>query len=128
IKFNLTIPLQQLNGLETLVIIMVANKYAFLQITRRRFSCCRSEERFSRNAETDLVCRLLLEKKKKFVKKSLSKENKNKIENKIISFLFKFFLTSFHTNFTLLFFNDTPTTKIYTLSLHDALPISLNLT
>src|SRR5688572_32129876 len=68
IKFNLTIPLQQLNGLETLVIIMVANKYAFLQITRRRFSCCsgiRSEERFSRNAETDLVCRLLLEKKKK---------------------------------------------------------------
>src|SRR5581483_6013343 len=36
-KFNLTIPLQQLNELETLVIIMVANKYAFLQITRRRF-------------------------------------------------------------------------------------------
>src|SRR3546814_7550792 len=34
--FRSTIPLQQLNGLETLVIIMVANKYAFLQITRRR--------------------------------------------------------------------------------------------
>src|SRR4051812_49783716 len=59
----------------TLVIIMVANKYAFLQITRRRFlneweppsgdlQERRSEERFSRNAETDLVCRLLLEKKK----------------------------------------------------------------
>src|SRR5205085_8680159 len=50
IKFNLTIPLQQLNGLETLVIIMVANKYAFLQITRRRFlneweAFKRSEER-----------------------------------------------------------------------------------
>src|SRR5207244_7229708 len=82
---------------------MVANKYAFLQITRRRFlneweafkkvisrrnirrritipltlsnlkllrritrteNILRSEERFSRNAETDLVCRLLLEKKK----------------------------------------------------------------
>src|SRR5690348_17383917 len=89
---------------------MVANKYAFLQITRRRFlneweafkkvisrrnirrritipltlsnlkllrritrtenilhrnfTRRRSEERFSRNAETDLVCRLLLEKKK----------------------------------------------------------------
>src|SRR5437870_6624458 len=28
------------------------------------FLHCRSEERFSRNAETDLVCRLLLEKKK----------------------------------------------------------------
>src|SRR5437773_3419597 len=44
VKFNVTVyrNLQQLNGLETL----------------------RSEERFSRNAETDLVCRLLLEKKK----------------------------------------------------------------
>src|SRR2546428_850130 len=29
------------------------------------FVCRRSEERFSRNAETDLVCRLLLEKKNK---------------------------------------------------------------
>src|SRR2546428_9708301 len=29
------------------------------------FDFLRSEERFSRNAETDLVCRLLLEKKKK---------------------------------------------------------------
>src|SRR5690554_5926779 len=37
IRREITIPLQQLNGLETLVIIMVANKYAFLQITRRRF-------------------------------------------------------------------------------------------
>src|SRR5438045_7245681 len=32
-------------------------------------STTRSEERFSRNAETDLVCRLLLEKKKKKNKK-----------------------------------------------------------
>src|SRR4051794_41256006 len=30
-----------------------------------RLQRIRSEERFSRNAETDLVCRLLLEKKKK---------------------------------------------------------------
>src|SRR5438034_6716751 len=30
----------------------------------------RSEERFSRNAETDLVCRLLLEKKKKQIKQN----------------------------------------------------------
>src|SRR5207237_1727950 len=36
----------------------------------------RSEERFSRNAETDLVCRLLLEKKKK-------KNTKPRIKNKI---------------------------------------------
>src|SRR4051794_41322984 len=36
----------------------------------------RSEERFSRNAETDLVCRLLLEKKKKgrFLRGSLGRE------------------------------------------------------
>src|SRR5438445_6199910 len=31
---------------------------------------CRSEERFSRNAETDLVCRLLLEKKNKRTNRS----------------------------------------------------------
>src|SRR5436305_11753812 len=31
---------------------------------RLRLKANRSEERFSRNAETDLVCRLLLEKKK----------------------------------------------------------------
>src|SRR5258708_1814346 len=37
VGFNLTKKKKQLNGLETLVIIMVANKYAFLQITRRRF-------------------------------------------------------------------------------------------
>src|SRR5260370_31344855 len=33
-------------------------------------SLARSEERFSRNAETDLVCRLLLEKKKKNISDS----------------------------------------------------------
>src|SRR5207245_11093829 len=31
---------------------------------------CRSEERFSRNAETDLVCRLLLEKKTQYRRKA----------------------------------------------------------
>src|SRR5437868_7224160 len=35
------------------------------QMDNRINSRFRSEERFSRNAETDLVCRLLLEKKKK---------------------------------------------------------------
>src|SRR5258708_17871904 len=34
-----------------------------LSLRRKRSSPNRSEERFSRNAETDLVCRLLLEKK-----------------------------------------------------------------
>src|SRR5438093_1824340 len=35
----------------------------------------RSEERFSRNAETDLVCRLLLEKKKKTKKNEMKCKN-----------------------------------------------------
>src|SRR5437870_10999611 len=35
----------------------------------------RSEERFSRNAETDLVCRLLLEKKKKITKQTIHFNN-----------------------------------------------------
>src|SRR5947209_14090035 len=34
----------------------------------------RSEERFSRNAETDLVCRLLLEKKKNITQRNTIKE------------------------------------------------------
>src|SRR5207237_5826657 len=38
----------------------------------------RSEERFSRNAETDLVCRLLLEKKKKNMKRRLIKRRQNR--------------------------------------------------
>src|SRR5690554_7172039 len=38
--------------------------------------CLRSEERFSRNAETDLVCRLLLEKKKRrFLHRSVLERN-----------------------------------------------------
>src|SRR5437660_8345079 len=40
----------------------------------------RSEERFSRNAETDLVCRLLLEKKKeRIIKMSKQQENQFKV-------------------------------------------------
>src|SRR6266508_2839993 len=57
----------------------------------------RSEEHTSElQSRGHLVCRLLLQKK-----------------NKNILHLFYFF-----------FFNDTATTEIYTLSLHDALPIS----
>src|SRR5206468_3245332 len=56
----------------------------------------RSEERFSRNAETDLVCRLLLEKKK---------------HPDVVTSVLSLLLADPHTTF------------IYTLSLHDALPI-----
>src|SRR3989442_9644739 len=34
-----------------------------------------------------------------------------------------FFMLIFHLSFIFFFFNDTATTEIYTLSLHDALPI-----
>src|SRR5262245_63566374 len=42
------------------------------QETLNGLETLRSEERFSRNAETDLVCRLLLEKKKKQNKREKS--------------------------------------------------------
>src|SRR5438034_1946354 len=47
-----------------------------IQITLKQM--LRSEERFSRNAETDLVCRLLLEKKKQ---KSFKKKNEPQISD-----------------------------------------------
>src|SRR5258706_396700 len=60
----------------------------------------RSEEHTSElQSLTNLVCRLLLEKKKKYT-------------------------TPRRPSF--FFFNDTATTEIYTLSLHDALPISVS--
>src|SRR6266516_3474147 len=69
---------------------------------RPRTTCWpRSEEHTSElQSPYDLVCRLLLEKKKKN-------------QHHILMFIFFFF------------FNDTATTEIYTLSLHDALPISV---
>src|SRR5437870_7215403 len=42
------------------LLVICKNAYLFATMIMR------SEERFSRNAETDLVCRLLLEKKKKY--------------------------------------------------------------
>src|SRR5207302_5595267 len=45
--------------------IVIGSKHITLNATGGGFlTASRSEERFSRNAETDLVCRLLLEKKK----------------------------------------------------------------
>src|SRR5436309_9127849 len=52
--------------------IGVSNLQSFIASMTQKLTLCRldtpiifrSEERFSRNAETDLVCRLLLEKKK----------------------------------------------------------------
>src|SRR4051794_41228268 len=56
-----------------------------LSLRRKRsspnvFEMARSEERFSRNAETDLVCRLLLEKKKKM--RELNSTTKDKSDER----------------------------------------------
>src|SRR5438105_10122908 len=48
------------------LLVICKNAYLFATMIMTSVSSpfsCRSEERFSRNAETDLVCRLLLEKK-----------------------------------------------------------------
>src|SRR5262245_64112471 len=50
------------------LLVICKNAYLFATMIMTSVSSpfsCRSEERFSRNAETDIVCRLLLEKKKK---------------------------------------------------------------
>src|SRR3982750_1405371 len=87
----------------------------------------RSEEHTSElQSRSDLVCRLLLEKKK----------NKNKSGAKVeitgegcvtvthpLNVLLYSHLRSPFFFFFFFFFNDTATTEIYTLSLHDALPI-----
>src|SRR5437870_7372104 len=44
----------------------------------------RSEERFSRNAETDLVCRLLLEKKKKISRSSGGRDRGHRIHLRVL--------------------------------------------
>src|SRR6266446_4173442 len=87
----------------------------------------RSEEHTSElQSPCNLVCRLLLEKKKKYSNSASHSINKKEayvslcymyyclLNGRYLGFVFFFF-----------FFNDTATTEIYTLSLHDALPISL---
>src|SRR5215813_3137473 len=89
----------------------------------------RSEEHTSElQSRPHLVCRLLLEKKK--VKQS-RRFHWNRTTNRVshgrtpISSmqLLPNSSTGQHMNFFFFFFNDTATTEIYTLSLHDALPI-----
>src|SRR5205814_3826373 len=61
---------------------LTSNK-VWIATDRSRARRCveRSEERFSRNAETDLVCRLLLEKKKNRENDILWKHNERTICN-----------------------------------------------
>src|SRR5256885_5670622 len=51
-------------SLDTLKVKIISVTFRRVIRTNHKKASKRSEERFSRNAETDLVCRLLLEKKK----------------------------------------------------------------
>src|ERR1039457_108480 len=99
----------------------------------------RSEEHTSElQSPCNLVCRLLLEKKKK-LKSSHDARSTNFQGDRAVHVLPPRRSVSIHGRRIsrariipplclafCFFFNDTATTEIYTLSLHDALPISLN--
>src|SRR5215468_7555998 len=85
----------------------------------------RSEEHTSElQSHHDLVCRLLLEKKKYKRGHLLNLRAFDACASRTAPTV-NFFLTAglAKVSFRLFFFNDTATTEIYTLSLHDALPI-----
>src|SRR5690606_40519414 len=60
-----------ISGVDRCIHLNAMKKTTITSINRQTI---RSEERFSRNAETDLVCRLLLEKKKTTARKRTSQE------------------------------------------------------
>src|SRR6266849_4599104 len=102
----------------------------------------RSEEHTSElQSRVDLVCRLLLEKKKKHTdgterNKKYARDKAYHTNNFCIYYHSRFLCLSIHSGLNqtfsalsfFFFFNDTATTEIYTLSLHDALPISAHRT
>src|SRR6266540_3514355 len=96
----------------------------------------RSEEHTSElQSHHDLVCRLLLEKKKNTCDAGLAGEGAG-IRMRVVGHIIQIRHqladilvdgiegVSNHGQIRIFFFNDTATTEIYTLSLHDALPIS----
>src|SRR5438094_817927 len=93
-----------------------------------RATARRSEEHTSElQSPYDLVCRLLLEKKKRDSRSSLTpafRRSTSTGELHVTSFPLHFFTTVESLCVQLFFITDTPTTELYTLSLHDALPIS----
>src|SRR5688572_3382203 len=155
--------------LDAVIHLLMEAKHWGLRKSRNATSLNRSEERFSRNAETDLVCRLLLEKKKRddgelsamqkvySALKSLPPDGQQRVVDDVckrLSLSTEQFrdrisspyerrqdvadpteippardsdaiadLDSGDDSDGIFFFNDTSTTDIYTLSLHDALPI-----
>src|SRR6185312_7988953 len=92
-----------------------------------------SEEHTSElQSRSELVCRLLLEKKESFPFYGPAPDNTEFAGSKNFAFLAFYGAQDQRFNPTqpvakpalYFFFNDTETTEIYTLSLHDALPIS----
>src|SRR2546422_823790 len=93
----------------TVLLVHVANLPSFLRRTVY-YSPIRSEEHTSElQSRLHLVCRLLLEKKKQD-----EQQGHDVADSGLPAPTIRLFF----------FFNDTATTEIYTLSLHDALPIS----
>src|SRR6266508_3691479 len=98
----------------------------------QRLGVARSEEHTSElQSRGHLVCRLLLEKKKHIKLPTRPTDNNTEkklnilryIVNKVLFFSLFIALCTINTTVLVFFFNDTATTEIYTLSLHDALPI-----
>src|SRR6266581_2677992 len=82
----------------------------------------RSEEHTSElQSPVHIVCRLLLEKKKSYSRYSTVRGKNGRVET--LSDTVTAASTTVSPNCTILFFTDSSTTEIYTLSLHDALPI-----
>src|ERR1039458_1791169 len=85
-----------------------------------RSQTCRSEEHTSElQSLRHLVCRLLLEKK---IRRLLHSADSFVPLREEVEFLDNYLAIEL-VRFCFFFFNDTATTEIYTLSLHDALPI-----
>src|SRR6266536_3610061 len=85
----------------------------------------RSEEHTSElQSRVELVCRLLLEKKKK-AEEHLPRQHAQEVarEERSDDQQQQHVIALPHAKRHFFFFNDTATTEIYTLSLHDALPI-----
>src|SRR6266700_4212646 len=83
----------------------------------------RSEEHTSElQSREKLVCRLLLEKKKSVTTTSSTVRPEGKLSSTVCTKSGRFSGVRFWKNGSVFFFNDTATTEIYTLSLHDALP------
>src|SRR5712664_3077213 len=105
-------------------------------MTRSRPTRLRSEEHTSElQSRSDIVCRLLLEKKKKQLPTMCSTPHTKSRDSIYKNSYHRCHTTVFSKtcrdrgdgssgrNPVTFFFNDTATTEIYTLSLHDALPI-----